>query len=206
MFSVIVGILVPLFWSLYRAKADLEPDSEGWFILRPSLFDHVIGFSQILFALLWISLSIAAFFFGTNPLAPKAVFLFGLMFSMGCWFLLEFFRSYSAKLRFNETKIEYRNLWREISANWNEVVEVKARGGGPRVITPEGNIPLSNTRRGYYQLIETALKNGVRVEDSPYLKTPEESVRRQETILLTFIAIICGLKSEAAAVRSALGD
>jgi hypothetical protein len=148
----------------------LLPDVEGWVLLRPTVAEQYLGLITIFFAVLWIVLSVAVAFFQTAEELSVQIFFVG-MFGMGVWFLHLFAFGYLAKVRFSDSMFEHRALWRRISVAWSDVEEIKMSVmQGPLVVTAEGKCMVSNFRRGFFQMLETARRNGVRVENSQYLR------------------------------------
>lgn len=171
MLALVIVILGPLFWSLHQAKKPLPFGNDGWVTTQRSIFDHVIGVIQIGFSILWLFFGVLAPFF-LDEFNIGAILIFLLMLIMGYWFLQNFLIVYCAKIRFNDRKVEYKAFWRNISVYWNEVESISMGSNGPKISTAEGSFSISNTRRGFYQLLDMAREKGVDVQNSPYLKSP----------------------------------
>lgn len=176
MLLVAVGILAPLFWSLYRAKIPLQETDEGWIETRRSPFDHLIGIIQFFFGVIWIPVGSVMLFASEPALSGNAIVIGALMVVMGFLFIYSFYFSYLARIRFDSARIEYQALYRKISVSWNNVSKIKMGLNGPAVHTSDGSFSISNTRRGFFQLLEMARNQGVEIQDSPYLKPPSSSV------------------------------
>ena len=170
LFGLALSLLCPLFWSLHRATIPIAANKAGWVVMRRSIFDHAIGFIQIGFSVLWIFLGTAAPFYMKENSSLLSVLILALMLVLGFLFLYGFMFTYAAYVRFNEEKLDYKAGIRIISVVWNEVTKIRMGMNGPTIHTVYGNFSISNTRRGFYQLLEIARKNGVTIQDSPYLK------------------------------------
>ncbi len=168
-FAVGALLLGPLFWSLHDAKRPLSADAEGWIETRRSIFDHVIGIIQIGFSIVWLVFGTLSPFFLKEP-NIGAVIIFILMLVMGVWFLQSFLFVYCASVRFNDAKLEYKAIGKTISVYWSGVESIKMGQNGPKITTVEGSFSISNLRRGFYQLLEKARENDVKIQNSPYLK------------------------------------
>lgn len=168
--GVSIGILGSLFWSLHRAKIPLTENAEGWIETCRSIFDHVIGTIQLLLGSTFLFFGIASPFFLDSSASFATYLVFLAMLSMGFFFVRSFFYSYLAKIRFNSSSIEYRAPFREISVAWNEVREIKIGYDGPTVHTVEGKFSISNTRRGFHQLVQTARTHNTNIQLSPLLR------------------------------------
>jgi|GEM_PF-5758246 len=168
--ALVAAVLRPLFWSLHRATYPLDPDPNGWIVTRRSIFDHVIGFIQFGFALVWIFFGLAAPLYLEESAPAISYTMLAIMLVMGILFLHAFFFAYLSRIRFNDEKLEYKSVFRNISVFWNEVTEIRMGMNGPSIRTIYGAFSISNTRRGFYQLLDTARKNSVLIQKSPYLK------------------------------------
>lgn len=179
-FVVAMAILGPLFWSLSESKKLVPIGYDGWITTRRSIFDHVIGAIQIGFSVVWLLISSLALI-ALEKLQFGAVFIFLLMLIMGLLFLQNFLFVYCARIRFNDQKIEYKALWRDISVFWNEVELIGVGLSGPEISTFDGKFSVSNMRRGFYQLLIMARENGVAIQDNPHLRVPISAFREDDT-------------------------
>ena len=172
--TVILGLgvvlLVVVSLSVKGSRKPLQPDAQGWIQLTSTLADRTFGVITICFALVWLTISIYIIISGEMPEERPAQLFILLMFVMGALFAKYFFFGYCAMIRFSEEKFEYAAFWKRISVYWNEVEQIKISANGPVVLTVEGKAPVSNLRRGFYQLLEAARRNGVHVQDNKYLK------------------------------------
>lgn len=170
MLGVAALILGPLLWSLHKATIPLAPNEEGWIVSRRSIFDHVMGAIQFGFSVLWLAVAILAPLFLPDKSLKFNYATSAAMILLSILFLYYFCLSYAADIRFTDERLEYRAVFRRISVFWTEVNIIRMGMNGPSIRTVYGNFSISNTRRGFYQLLATARENGVAIQDSPYLK------------------------------------
>lgn len=169
---IIGGIFGPLFWSLHMATKPVPAGKDGWIITQRSIFDHVIGCLQFGLALVLLFFGIVSpIFLDLEGLLTSGWFVV-LMLIMAILFLRIFFFDYFARIKFNSNELHYKALWRSLQLAWNGVEKISIGMNGPKIHTVEGSFSISNTRRGFYQLLEMAKENGVSIQDSPYLKQP----------------------------------
>ena len=171
-FAVAAVFLVPLIWSLHIATKPVTPDADGWVHVTPTIFDFVMGVSMFVSSIVLLGIGVLAIFGGALSKGIDAQILLFLLLGMGVglgWFFLS---NTLSKIKFNSEILKYAAPGKAIAVPWSGVEKMKMGTNGPKIVTVEGSFNVANTRKGFYQLIEMARINGVKIQDSPYLQPP----------------------------------
>ncbi len=164
-----------LFRALHRRKIPLEKTDKGWIETRNSLYEHAGSVLSIILVLLFTLYAIIFFFVPNTTISKTQILLGALLVILSGTFIPSFFFSYLPSIRFNSSCLEYKALNKKISVSWKQVSEIKMSVMGPKIITLDVSFYISPLRRGFFQLIETAENQGVKIQDKKVFKLPSPS-------------------------------
>lgn len=168
--GLVIVIIGPLFWSLHVATKPVRADSDGWITLRSTIADHIFGFLAIILSVGLFSFGCFAVLGGVLGAEAGDQILIVAAFVLSGIFAWQFVMGYASTKKFNAERVTYSALFRKIDVFWNGVEKIKMGMNGPKTVTVEGSFNISNLHLGFYQLLDTARKNGVSIQENPYLK------------------------------------
>ncbi len=163
------GALGSLFWSLHKAKLPVPKTDQGWFVTRRSAFENFMVFIFLILFVFCVPFMILILVTYGDDLSVSEKSLFSVCVLFGIVILNYIRTDYMVRIRFYEKMIEYQAAFRTISVNWSFVDQIKMGYNGPTVCTAQGNFSISNTRRGFYQMLRMARDNHVKIQNAAHL-------------------------------------
>jgi hypothetical protein len=146
--------LTPVIGSLLflSATKPVEPDRDGWIVLKPTIGIWILGIFALLMGAFFAALLVAAAIVRTEDrLDPLFFVLCPPLIALGA---IGFLTCAVMRTKFNETGVTYRGILKSISAAWSDVARAEDTALlGPKLITRRGTILFSKYYRGYRQLL-----------------------------------------------------
>jgi hypothetical protein len=153
--TALVLLIAPLALAI-AARAEhvlVKRGVDGWFTLSPSLVILILALLCVPMASFALLLLLAGSFdkFASGSLMA-AVSVGGLYLALGMG------------ARFNDDGVEYRGVFKTVFARWSEIVRVKYHPIlGPWFMTKHGSFPAPQFFRGFRQLMDEAIRQGIEV-------------------------------------------
>jgi hypothetical protein len=152
-----------------RARRRPALERDGWSILRPCIALYALDVvALVLVALFSVSFVVALVVVLSEPSDPKLWIMLVLAPPMTMLGLYQLWYTLFVRIRFNNTGIDWRGVFRRRYIPWAQVARVRQHSGlGPRAICADGRrIGVWAYLNGFDNFIAMARSEGVVVDDS----------------------------------------